>query len=991
MPISERIHTHYCTHHASIAPQKTADDLTAACVLWGKTRPAKKRTEENKGITWHSLLYHMIDIGYCAQVMWEQVVAPATRSLITNGVEADSADWPSWLGFLAGLHDLGKAGPQFQSKVPAHKERLTKERFPFKGNKDAPGQHGDVTVAAGDQVLTDRKWHKNLAESMLVIVGGHHGRFPVGQTVRDLRRKHRPWTIGKGKWEQSRNALVAILAETFNVGRLDAPKRESELDPAPAMVLAGLVSVADWIGSDETIFKYQQGLCPTCYSKISQESAKKAVEQLAWVPWQPRPDREFTDLFGWNPRPLQTAARDVSSRQDGPALLVIEAPTGEGKTEAALLAARHFAAAQGLGGIYTGLPTQATSNQMFKRVHAYLEKDTRSPLVGTQLVHGNARRNDLFAQMLATEGQPSPVIPQIEAVSGEEDAQHAHVVAQEWFTRRKRGLLAPFGVGTVDQALLGILKTRHVFVRLFGLAQKVVVIDEVHAYDTYMTTHLERLLEWLGAIGTSVILLSATLPRDRTKKLCAAFARGIRQEITAAAPTTDAYPMLTGVDTNGTLTQHPVSVASHNQRQIVLRTIGHNPDDPDNPDGPDGLACLLQQQLDGGGIGALICNTVQRAQERYKAVSSRLHEAGIETILLHARFPQAERAAREQQVLSWCDSASSSGTAGTCRPGRVVIATQIIEQSLDLDFDFMLTDLAPIDLLLQRAGRLHRHPNTHIRPSRLTQPQLCVIDPTAAGASVPTLNSSDKYIYDAHILLRTWLWLQTRTKICIPEDVRPAIKAVYGPLDTENNPAPAETELGAMWTDTAQKLRCLQNKQQERAYKRELPSPHSLPDNPIRLEKYTDEQYAEEAPEIHPALQALTRLTERTVTLACLYRQEDGSTSFDREGKDPLALNTPPSTDQVEKLLDRSLRCSTHCIVTALTDRKNSSDTRPKAWSQVASLRAVHAIFFRRHHIEHEADDTPKTAAPSIAQVGDSELELDPDLGLIIHPHTRNK
>ncbi|GAI17071.1 unnamed protein product, partial [marine sediment metagenome] len=339
-------------------------------------------------------------------------------------------------------------------------------------------------------------------------------------------------------------------------------------------------------------------------------------------------------------------------------------------------------------------------------------------------------------------------------VAGDGDSQDdmPEAAAAEWFLPRKRGLLAPFGVGTIDQALLSVLQTKHYFVRLFGLAQKTVIIDEVHAYDMYMSTLLESLIAWLHALGSSVILLSATLPDNKRRALVRAY--GGEPEILGSST----YPRITSV--SGTVTQSFEFEASR-YVELCIRHVG---------DGIDSLIDDLRHTLKDGGCVAIICNTVKRAQQTYAAIKQAGLVSPDELMLLHSRYPFEDRENREMAILR------AFGKKGI-RPKRaILVATQIIEQSLDLDFDLMVTDLAPADLVIQRAGRIHRHDNH--RPSAMAKPTLWIRMPDTDANGIPDLGAS-AYVYEPYFLLLSYLQLRDRPAISLPDDIPTIIEKVY--------------------------------------------------------------------------------------------------------------------------------------------------------------------------------------------------------------------
>ena len=317
------------------------------------------------------------------------------------------------------------------------------------------------------------------------------------------------------------------LASLSDIARASPPRVPSGPE---AMALAGMISVADWIGSMKQSFPFAatDGALPDPfdfdgYAVAAAANAEIAIKELRWVNHALRDaPKAFKSLFPSivEPNDLQCAAAHVGEALDGPTLVIIEAPMGEGKTEAALYLAEAAATRLGQTGSYFALPTQATSNQMFSRVREFLTRVLGGE-VNLQLLHGHA---DLSAEFQALREAGSRSFTPIYDENGNPSTT---VVAAEWFTYRKRGLLAPFGVGTVDQALMAVLRARHFFVRMFGLGGKTIVIDEVHAYDVYMSTLMERLLEWLAASGSSVFLLSATLPSGRREALTSAYMNGL--------------------------------------------------------------------------------------------------------------------------------------------------------------------------------------------------------------------------------------------------------------------------------------------------------------------------------------------------------------------------------------------------------------------------------------------------------------------------------
>jgi len=768
--------------------------------------------------------------------------------------------------------------------------------------------------------------------------------------VRDLGR--RPTTAtGTSPWRQARRALFDELAARLRLGDAEAP---SALSNEAAVVLAGLISVADWIASDEHHFPY---LVPdlrsppdlsalSAYPDAAQTQAQRALALLHWhAPPPIEGPRSFGELFaGRAPHDVQLRASEVAKVLQTPSLVVIEAPTGEGKTEAALEIAYRSLAAGAVRGLYVALPTQATSDQLYGRTRDFLSNAYPGDAVLLQLLHGHASLSAEFDQSLQRGRQLRPTEVDIESGDGA-------IIAGDWFTYRKRGLLAPFGVGTVDQALMAALQTKHVFVRLFGLAHKIVVIDEVHAYDTYMSELIERLLEWLGAMRSPVVLLSATLPAGRSLSMLEAYARG-RGDSETPAIALAPYPRIswTSATKAGSLHTETSETSSHTLRIEQIE----NTEDAASADAFAPLTELLRRLLAQGGCAAVICNTVDRSQAVYRALrphfGARADDGQAEIELLHARFPFDERHAREVRCCS------RFGPEPARRPVRsVFVATQIIEQSLDVDFDVIITDFAPADLLLQRAGRLHRHARKQPRPPLLAEPALHVWMPRVDLDGVPTFERGDAAVYEKHVLLRTWLALRGRDTIDVPGDVERLIEEVYSPGDAP--PAGASDALARKWDTTAGRLRKQRQHDEQEAHDRWVKPPFFRGD----LHELTADPRDEDAPELHQAHQALTRLGDPSVQVICLSGASGTPTLPDGTRVDPTMR---PDATMARNLLRRAIPISKRGLVQALL-----ALPQPPGWRTAPLL---------RHHRLLVFDEG------SVSRVETWTLRLDQDVGLEI-------
>ena len=881
---------------------------------------AKKRTDPPSEVR-YPLLFHMVDVAMVTQALWKNSLHSGTRSFIARQLGLPEAAASVWISFLTGLHDIGKASPVFQSKSEEARSVLADAGFVFERHVvDYP--HGEITAWVLPELiegyLPEASSHEQLSRVISIAIGGHHGTFCRSLSGPGPRQK------GGDKWNRIRFNLVVELARLFNIASLPTPSCEK--DNSFLVVLSGLTSVADWIGSNEDYFPYDNGFrSPDDHLEVSRCRAEKAMAHLGWTGWHPPAViSDFEQLFPFiaHPRPLQKKIAELAeSLGNSPSLIIIEAPMGEGKTEAAMYLADRWMVALGQKGCYFALPTQATSNQMFRRISEFLETRYPDLVTNLQLVHAGAILSTDFYDMRMRVSQDDDSIGPSSDVSALDIA---------WFLPKKRALLAPFGVGTVDQSLLSVLQTRHYFVRLFGLAQKTVIVDEIHAYDTYMSTLLERLISWLRGLGSPIILLSATLPEKKREDLVIAYGGDTKALMKGT------YPRVTCV--SGQVTQvHKFNATRHVELQV--RQIS---------DDLDTLVAQLGKTIEKGGCIAVVCNTVKRAQQTYSTIKQAGFLPPNELMLLHSRYTFDERETRERNVL---DAFGKEGN----RPKRaILVATQIIEQSLDVDFDLMVTDLAPADLVIQRAGRVHRHDN--LRPPSFTEPALWIRMPDADDNGIPEFGASAS-VYESYFLLLSYLELRSCSTISLPDEIQTIVENVYGEPECAW-PSPAFQK--AVEEAKANMDRGMQEDREQALVN--VVAKHDAKD-PIDFFCYQfNRELEEDNPTVHRSLQALTRLVEPSVQVVCLHESPDGTFLHDCNHA-KLDMNEVPCGNEVHDLLRRSMTITDRRVVFMLIDQEP-----PAAWKKCPAL---------RHHRLLEFED-------GVAMVGKYTLRLDEELGLCI-------
>jgi CRISPR-associated endonuclease/helicase Cas3 len=757
---------------ATFAAQMGYDDtlITRLSVIWGKS-------PSYAGGRLSLLLGHLLDTAAVAERMWDGWLAESIKTLLDEVAGGDGLSFFMW---LCGIHDCGKATPAHQSlDVQSARPVLDSGlSWPSTGAKLSGWRHDRAGGKIMCDLLRDR-WAKEQVDWVWPIVAGHHGRFPPRGALNE--RQSRDHHHGKGSdWRAVQSAVVNVFTRAIGYADLDSVEPLRMPTRSEQLVLSGLVVMADWIASMENHFGGISDLNAVSLANSRTRAARAWQELGIRGGWGLLPVPACDDLvrerFADTARPFQRVLLDVARTTPTPGLLIVEAPMGEGKTKGALAAAEILAARFGADGVFLGMPTQATCDPMYSLMRAWAE--TFGGAVATQvaLLHGKSRFNPEWRRAL--EGSQ----PQAEDGFNIDEDLYSEAprscdgsdrqAPAEWFFGTKRGLLAAFSVGTVDQLLHAATRTSHVMLRFAGLVGKVVIIDEVHAADIYMEQFLTEALRWLGQARVPVILLSATLAPDQRRTLAEAYLGGALSAADFSAhglPAPGGYPSVTAV----------MAGEDRSPQYLVRHAPAWRPSMPvrvqvlqDASTLPTRVPVMVEEKVAAGGVALVIMNSVARAQYVYGELSQRF---GTDVVLLHGRLCAADRAERTDDCIK---KLSPGGT----RPGRmIVVATQVAEQSFDIDADLLVTDIAPIDLLLQRIGRVHRHDGTR-RPPGLETPLVVVtgFEMTDGG---PRFEGACKAIYGAYRLIRA---TGKVVEACssegwsIPSQVPQLVEEVYG-------------------------------------------------------------------------------------------------------------------------------------------------------------------------------------------------------------------
>lgn len=734
-------------------------------VLWGKSNASGRI---------HLLIAHLLDSAAVGEIMWDSYLSPALRRSIDDCCDGRGR---ALLALLCGLHDVGKATPAFQSKddALAAAVRSAGLEIAVTRNEVRSWHHTLAGAKIVMSYLGSAGWSHSAQQWFWPLIAGHHGRVPEASALRSNHRQH-----GRGLWAAAQHALVDRVVAELNLD-LSALTRVRRPPRAVQLALSGLVIMADWIASNDRHFDGVSDLggVTMAAARARAAGAWKALGlrggwATAALAGAAEPDLVRRRFGRPAARPSQRDAVALAETMESPGLLILEAPMGEGKTEAALAAAEVLARRFGADGLFVGMPTQATSDPMFNRVRRWLATiDERVPIA---LLHGRSRFNEDWARLreaarfrgVSDDLDQFGMAETYGEVAGCEDVTGQ--AAAEWFLGRKRGLLSPVAVGTVDQLLHAATRTKHVMLRHAGLAGRVVVLDEVHAYDVYMSQFLFEALRWLAEAGVPVVLLSATLPPALRAALIQAYAQGATGERDVQVPprSDTGYPRATAVTTVGGApsVRAVTGVAWRASVHVQVDILAETPEFE-----PAAVARAVLDGVRGGGCALVVCNTVDRTQAVHRLVRAAL---GADVVLLHARLTAATRAERTGRLV---DLLGEHGD----RPSRlVIVATQLAEQSFDVDVDLLVSDLAPIDLLLQRVGRLHRHARPP-RPESVREPRV-IVSGLRLGAGDPQFPRGSRAVYGEHLLLRAAALVDRaqRTGWSVPAQVPELVAAGYG-------------------------------------------------------------------------------------------------------------------------------------------------------------------------------------------------------------------
>ena len=769
-----------------------------------------KKKEKDGIFYWLSLKRHLEDTREIMGLLWEHWLSEGQRAYITKSMKVEEDEAKSLAMFIGAIHDIGKATPAFQIQRGFQNsedldlllmEKLEQEGFSGIKDLELTDRGKTPHAYAGEVICRLAGINRGIAS----IIGAHHGvpmkenysltSYVEAYTANFYQEEKEDSPICK-KWKATQEELLSWALESCGYKNVEDLPRCSK---PTQLLLSGLLIMADWIASNEEyfpLFSLQNEVDHELDdATVNQEDRKKEETQIservesAWLKWTQNQTWEATQLFDANqsyqnsfhfmPRDFQEKVFTEIAGAEDIGLVILEAPMGCGKTEAALMTAEQLAGKQQCAGVFFGLPTQASSNGIFPRVESWVDSlgQENQEKLSLRLSHGKAALNEEFQTL--SRNYSEGIDPDGEKTK--------YVYVNEWFSGRKKAMLDDFIVGTVDHLLLMALKQKHLMLRHLGFSKKVVIIDEVHAYDAYMGQYLYMVLQWLGAYRVPTIILSATLPIERRKDLMKYYlkGRGIKEKDIGNFDflKAESYPLLTF--SKGSEVESFSDFQEEKEKKVTLYQLEE-----------ENLVDTVKSLGKNGAVIGIIVNTVGRAQRITKDLLEAFPEEEVH--LLHSRFIDTDRIKKEEELLKKIGKNAE-------RPKRfIVVGTQVIEQSLDIDFDLMISDLCPVDLLIQRIGRLHRHKIE--RPKEHSEAKLYLMGISESF----DFEKGSRRVYGDYLLIKTQCALGK--SISIPRDISPLVQDVYG----EWNPSLAP-DLRKKYEESKEKQEAVLKKQKMKA------------------------------------------------------------------------------------------------------------------------------------------------------------------------------
>jgi CRISPR-associated endonuclease/helicase Cas3 len=919
----------------------------------------------------YPLLFHLLDAAAVMGELWDRYLTAAQHRVICRGLGLTPVAARREAMFLAGAHDIGKAG-RFQMCEPGAwawvSDDLRADAGPWRLLR-----HERASMHSAVELLADLGYRLGGNSSPAVraaqILGAHHGRY-LQVDVRGAARHERVrLDLGGPLWQDLRRRYLTQVR--YLTGAKTPP---TSVSAEAAVLLSGLIMVADRLVSQPHVWM-RRAMAPAegaldhwIKTRLpagadAEEGWAAAVVTASGLERVALPGVPFTQAHPHTTGPNRLQASVITQlepavKEHGAGILVVTDSTGTGKTITGKEAARIFNSHCGTRGMAVLQPTTAIADAAYDTLVAYVaaHRPERAPV---SLVHGHSWNSAAYPDRRLLEAAGQLTLDEyFDEQRDPAGRPEHHVTVPDPFLRGwDRALLAQFTVATIDQALMAVLPVRYSALRMLALSGRTVILDEIHVATPYMRRLTARLLNWLAALGTPVVLLSATLAPPAARHLVHAYlaGAGVRPDQMDGLDVDVPYPGWLFAAGDGTVTRiDPARASAHatatrrrlseRHQPVCAARLGTAERTVTDGERLHHIAAQLRPVLTHGGCAIVVCATVADAQDTFRHLTCmpwpRPQE---ELVLLHARFPGHQREAITRRVRA------DLGPAGK-RPERlVVITTSLLDMSLDLDCDLMISDLASLARLLQRVGRLWRFEriwqdnggtDCRRRPDWIRDrgPQLTVLDPVVDGRTqLPPWWGQGEPAFDLHAAAHLLADPPTR-ELDLPAQLP-------GLLESAGTRIP--DTLAGLHAAYQADLRAHEHLGQEQA----VPPPArtgSLAD------LYRRPTTASTAP---------TREGARPRRLLACYRQPDGTLTLDPAGTLPLPDSPRLSAPAIRTVLERTLDVPEDWLAEAPAHL-------PESWRQ-------HALLADLTLLIHDG------AAPGPVRFGSHMMHLDQHLGLI--------
>lgn len=658
----------------------------------------------------YPLFKHLIDTSIFAELILEKIVSQQQINIMINDLDINKDMLVEIIKFAAGMHDIGKCNPEWQVntlKIHPEHESLKDLIIPETINKDLNKWRHDINSGvffANNSRIKNTGFKKLLTE----ISASHHGDFNVSKEV----LKHSKYSIDL-KWVETQQKIEEKIIEVLELENIIdyELKINNDNDSVRSKILiTGIVVLADWLASrGDFIVQTENQNSYKEYRNNTRKIANKHMNLLGLN--KPLWKKEITweSMFPQisTPNDFQKSFIEQQETFKTNGLTLISAPMGIGKTETALYLASINGSHTNNSGFWLTLPTQATANAIFERSTEVIEKIYSNKENSVALLHSNSKLNEamekitkknkrVFAEDVINYKENMDDFDESSAVELENSFYNAsNLFISEFLVEQKTGGMSSAVISTVDQAINSVTPLKHNMLRWLSITGKTIILDEVHDFDSYTFNLIEKFLEWAGYFNLNIILMSASLSEKSQKKLVKAYAGNRNTE---------------NVIPNGGINSPSwVHIKNYNNESINKNVSNYikpqeyneytiNMMETDSP--TDEIEKIIKNNKNANTL--VVSHTVNQAISFYRKIKENYDG---EVILLHSRMTENEKQKILKNILSY------SGKPGVSkeRKPHILISTQLVQQSMDIDYDLIISIMSPLPELLQRIGRVYRH------------------------------------------------------------------------------------------------------------------------------------------------------------------------------------------------------------------------------------------------------------------------------------------